>query len=343
MGLETIGSLNQYLKSVKLEHKWGMRQSGNAPLLSGTGVSRTSLLFVKSISSKRSGLSKSQIQKKLQKIKNKLKAGARLTGEEKEFLRRYAPELYRKVTALEKERENYEERLKEAKTRDEAERIKMEKMANNIATANKEDPEFEMIRVAQFQAAEEETRKAVSAKPWKHELDREKKEKLERAAREQVHRERKMKKLRRWDKGELREEISDQEREDQMENTLDQMPEEVQKAQIELRKAARAAEALGESLVDGEAVTKGELAADEAVRARERVMEFYGAERAMVQVAEAQMAAAGSAALSAADSEPGKTPGFSMGKAAYSAAVTQVTEISGGEEGTGERKYNRKA
>ena len=86
MGLETIGSLNQYLKSVRQEHQWVMKQGGNPSPILGTGVSRTSVLFVKSISSKRSGLSKSQIQKKLQKIKNKLKAGARLTGEEIQFI-----------------------------------------------------------------------------------------------------------------------------------------------------------------------------------------------------------------------------------------------------------------
>lgn len=174
-------------------------------------MSRTSKLFVETVARNRGGMSKAQIQKKLQKIKNKLKSGARLTGEEKEFLREHAPELYRKVIALERERAAYEEQLKAARTRDDAEKIRMDKMAMAAAVAKKEDAEFLMIRTAQLQAAEAETRKQVLSKPWKHELDRKQREKRERAAKSQVNTERRMKRLRKWDNGKMREVVAGEE------------------------------------------------------------------------------------------------------------------------------------
>ena len=339
MGLETIGSLNQYLKSVRQEHQWALKQGGNPSPILGTGVSRTSVLFVKSISSKRSGLSKSQIQRKLQKIKNKLKAGARLTGEELEFLRRYAPELYRKVVALQKERDQYEQRLKEAKTRDEAEQIKLEKMAQSVASSDKEDPEFELIRIAQFLAAEEDTRDAVSVKPWKIELDRKKREKLEKAAKEQVHRERKMKKLRRWDGGKVKEEVSDQKKENEVKAMQDRIPEGEEKENE--RKIFK--KATGESLVDGEAVTRGELSVDETEAARKRIEQaedvrqqisgIYGEEQALIQAMEARMVVLGE------DVGAEGTPGFSKGKAVYSAVAAQMA----GDGQKKEKEYTRRA
>ena len=339
MGLETRGSLNQYLKSVRQEHQWVMKQGGNPSPILGTGVSRTSVLFVKSISSKRSGLSKSQIQKKLQKIKNKLKAGARLTGEEIQFLRRYAPELYRMVLILQREREQYEQRLKEAKTRDEAEQIKMEKMAQSVAASDKEDSEFKLIRIAQLLAAEEETKKEVSLKPWKRELDRKKREKLEQAAKEQVHRERKMRKLRRWDGEKVKEEISDQ----KMENKVNEMQDRITEGEEKEKDRKVFRKATGEPLVDSGAVTRGELSVDEAEAARKRVEQaenvrqhisgIYGEEQALIQAMEARMVVLGE------DAGSEGTPGFSKGKAAYSAVATQIAK----EGQKKDKEYTRRA
>lgn len=336
MGLETIGSLNQYLKSVRQEHQWQMKQAGNPSPVLGTGVSRTSVLFVKSITSKKSGLSKSQIQKKLQKIKNKLRSGAKLTGEELDFLRRYAPELYRKVAALQKERENYEQRLKQAKTRDEAEQIKMEKMAQSVASADKEDSEFGLIRLAQFMAAEEETRKEVSIKPWKRELNKEKRERLERAAKDQAHRERKMKKLRRWDGGKVKEEASDKEQEEKVKEMQDKISQNGENGQEE--ESFRKVVATGEPLVDAEAVTRGALSVDEAEKARQRVEGMYGEEQASLQMMEARIEVLGENFMSGGTEQ---ISGFSKGKAAYSAMATQMAGTSQAQDGDG--KYTRRA
>lgn len=210
MGADRIGGLKREQKTSGQDQIRMLKLQGKQVSTRG-GMSRTSKLFVETVARNRGGMSKAQIQKKLQKIKNKLKSGARLTGEEKEFLREHAPELYRKVIALERERAAYEEQLKAARTRDDAEKIRMDKMAMAAAVAKKEDAEFLMIRTAQLQAAEAETRKQVLSKPWKHELDRKQREKRERAAKSQVNTERRMKRLRKWDNGKMREVVAGEE------------------------------------------------------------------------------------------------------------------------------------
>ena len=50
--------------------------------------------LLQEVSSKRTSNSRGAIRKKLERIKRKLRAGVRLTPEEKAFLRQYAPRLY---------------------------------------------------------------------------------------------------------------------------------------------------------------------------------------------------------------------------------------------------------
>ncbi|MCI9163773.1 MAG: hypothetical protein HFG59_11065 [Lachnospiraceae bacterium] len=216
MGLDRIGGPKREQKTSRQDQIRMLKLQGKQ-ISSGGGMSRTSKLLVETVAHNRGGMSKAQIQKRLQKIKNKLKAGARLTGEEKEFLREHAPELYRKVIALERERAAYEEQLKTARTRDDAENIRMARMKTAAAIAQKEDAEFLMIRTAQLQAAEAETRSQVLSKPWKRELDRERREKRERAAKSQANTERRMKRLRKWDNGKVREVVAGEEEKSKME------------------------------------------------------------------------------------------------------------------------------
>ena len=209
MGLERIGGPKQERKSTRQEALSLLKQQGKQ--VSFGGMNQTSKLFVETVTRNKGGLSKSQIQRKLQKIKNKLRAGARLTGEEKEFLREHAPELYRKVIALERERAAYEEQLRAAKTREDTENIRMSKMAMSAGSAKEENTEFDMIRMAQLQAAEAETRQIVLSKPSRQ--DRERRERMDRAAKKQAGTERRMKRLRRWDNGRVEEVISGEEQE----------------------------------------------------------------------------------------------------------------------------------
>lgn len=346
--METIGSLNQYLKSVKLERRWEARQAGRmgkggkAPLATGIQLNRTgSMMFVKAVNSGKSGLSKSQIQKKLDMIKSKLKAGGKLTGEEMAFLRRYAPELYRKVAALEKERENYEERLKDADTRDEAEQIKAEKLAQTAASSDRKDPEFTLVRIAQFQAADADTRKIVLTKPWRRELNQEKKQRLERAAKEQEERERRMKKLRRWNQERVRKRIQEEKRQEQeivaeKQEEKRALLEDIAERTTDTGELKKAVSATGEALVDGEAVTRGEISVDDAAIARRSVMEDK--ERQRLSEIDLAMVRTGEARRIVIEEETihteaiGNLPsGFSIGVDAYTATAS-TTELGDGKQ-----------
>lgn len=125
------------------------------------------------ISSDKTSKNRAAIRRKLERIRHKLMAGGRLTAEEKAFLRRYAPALYDLAMAMERERAAYEERLKNCRTKEEADRVMMEKMAE-VGSAREEDAETKIMRMAQIKAAEEATAAAVNKKPSQVEKDRKK-------------------------------------------------------------------------------------------------------------------------------------------------------------------------
>ncbi len=113
----------------------------------------------KVLSSKKSPDNRAAIRRKLERIRHKLRSGARLTPAEKEFLRRYAPQLYEQAMAIERERAAYEERLKKCRTEEEMERVQLEKMAEIAATAKEEEAENMLVRIAQMEAAEKDAMK----------------------------------------------------------------------------------------------------------------------------------------------------------------------------------------
>lgn len=168
MGMEMMGNLNQQAKMAKMQQAWDMKKSGTLPM---TGKAGTSIF--KTLAPEKKKTSDAEVKKRIAKIKTKLKSGAKLGAGDKAFLRKHAPELYRKVLALEKEREAYEERLKECKTRDEVEEAKLQKKGEMSSTMKDTDPEFAMIRMAQMTAAESDAAPSVKQKPWQYEVEQE--------------------------------------------------------------------------------------------------------------------------------------------------------------------------
>ncbi len=144
---------------------------------------------IKLLSSDKTTKNQAVIRRKLERIKRKLRGGGRLTASEKEFLRRYAPELYREAIAIEREREAYENRLKQCRTREEAERVKTEKMAE-IAAAKDEDLDAKMIRMAQTKAAEESAAPTLRRKPSQTEKEKKQREIARKKRKEQEKKER---------------------------------------------------------------------------------------------------------------------------------------------------------
>lgn len=68
-----------------------------------------------------------EISNKIVSIQGKMKAGKRLSASDKEFLREHAPSLYDKAVRIEKERDQFNERLRHCKTKEDVRRLYMEK------------------------------------------------------------------------------------------------------------------------------------------------------------------------------------------------------------------------
>lgn len=167
--MELYSNAYQYLKQKKMKGYVEMKASGN---LSWTDKIDLNASLTKALSPGMKSNEEMAVQEKLGKIRAKLRSGARLTGTEKEYLRKHDPQLYSQVMALEREQAEYEERLKKSRTRDDAERVKTEKLAEISANMKKEDAEYMMIRLMQMRKVEKKTASVVLRKPWQRELDK---------------------------------------------------------------------------------------------------------------------------------------------------------------------------
>lgn len=89
--------------------------------------------------------------KRLNKITAKLKAGKRLTAEEKAFLQKYAPALYQTARRVELQREAVKNQLEHAKSKEEANEI----IGNALSGVSSKDPDKEYIVAAIMDEAKE--------------------------------------------------------------------------------------------------------------------------------------------------------------------------------------------
>ena len=74
---------------------------------------------------------------KTEEIASKVYSGQRLSTEELEYLQRECPELYKDYMEIRGEREGYERKLKNCKTKEEVDRLKTNQMSQYAATAKK--------------------------------------------------------------------------------------------------------------------------------------------------------------------------------------------------------------
>ena len=205
--MEIIGNRNQYLKSLKLEQYWDMKKSGAISIMEKVDVHASS---GKGIGSDQEKEQERAIQKKLNKIKAKLRAGARLTGAEKAFLRKHAPKLYLEMLKLEREQAAYEERLKRCRTRDEVEQVKNERFQEVAAASKEQSTEETIAQYNRMQAAEKNVASEIRRKPWQSDLDR-KKRKIDRQKEEREKRVREKKEQQKRIKEEYYKKKKDQE------------------------------------------------------------------------------------------------------------------------------------
>lgn len=118
MAIPMIGSVSNFVKSMALEKKWQDRKKN-------PGLAKGNDSFIDTYVRQ---LEESRQKQTLSSIEAKMKSGLRLSGADMEYLRKNAPELYKKALELEKEREGYRRALRECRTKEQVQRLYAHKM-----------------------------------------------------------------------------------------------------------------------------------------------------------------------------------------------------------------------
>lgn len=114
-----IGNLGSYLKNVELQRKWQKKQQDGefGPAASQGKQTQKSLFEVP------------QPDYSLDFINSKIRSGKKLSPGELEYLRQKHPEVYKKAVQLNKEREEYERRLRQCRTKEEVRALNASKIS----------------------------------------------------------------------------------------------------------------------------------------------------------------------------------------------------------------------
>ena len=96
-------------------------------------------------------LTEEQISKKKAKIYTRLKSGKRLSGEDKSFLLKYDPAMYQVAKRIEAQREQLENQLKQARSKEEAN----DAISCAISGISQKDPYAEYVTAAIMDEAKE--------------------------------------------------------------------------------------------------------------------------------------------------------------------------------------------
>lgn len=123
------GTLQNNVKNTELKMKFEQRKQNS---LENSSKSEHQM----KVDQFESELEKFQDDNKLSGIDSKLKLGGELTDKELEYLREKNPELYKKALAIKEERKQYKKSLQNARTKEEVERIKSNKMQTFLSEAS---------------------------------------------------------------------------------------------------------------------------------------------------------------------------------------------------------------
>lgn len=103
---------------------------------------------IQDITEEKSKMSEEKKQQQFLRIQQKLQSGCKLTAEELSFIQRYYPDMYPRIMRIQAQRQQLENSLKQAKSKEAAERIYNAAM-NSIA---KEDPDKAALMAAYTKA-----------------------------------------------------------------------------------------------------------------------------------------------------------------------------------------------
>ena len=170
MDFSTIGSVTSYMKSMELETKF-KKKKAEGDL--GSKSRKKTELEIKNEQFKAEYMRRQEENedddKMLTDINNKIAVDQELTPEEMRYLQNKNPSLYQKVKSIENEKKQYEKDLKNCKTKEEVERLKMNKVSSALSAIKSAEsdpnlPESAKLAVAQGELRRMNALNKISAK-----------------------------------------------------------------------------------------------------------------------------------------------------------------------------------
>lgn len=137
MNISMMCSMNTCTQTMKLQMKWQQRKSSGDYLTkgySGTKESQKDQELQDPQSRLLESMKPDESASMRQQISTKMMAGKRLSSAEMEYLKENDPQTYQKARTIEMEREAYERRLKQCRTKEEVQRVKFSQAASSLAT-----------------------------------------------------------------------------------------------------------------------------------------------------------------------------------------------------------------
>lgn len=122
MNVMMITSMNTYTTNMQMKMKWQQKKTSGDFTADGAMTMEERLR--KDAQEAMSGLMNGS-KVSLSQIQAKLMSGKKLSAKEMDYLQENNPELYKKAKSIEMEREAYERELKQCKTKEEVQKVKM--------------------------------------------------------------------------------------------------------------------------------------------------------------------------------------------------------------------------
>lgn len=133
MNIFMMQSLGTYTKNMEMQMKWQQKKANNDFTADGS----TKLKDPIAQQAEEIRMAQADGSSKLSsQIRTKLAAGKKLTQEEMDYLQKNDPQTYQKAKAIEYEQKSYEEELKRCKTKEDVQRVKMNRTAASLSVVN---------------------------------------------------------------------------------------------------------------------------------------------------------------------------------------------------------------
>ncbi len=136
MSIYTISSINNHIKTLKMQQKWTRRQQEGIY----TGEKKTLDQWLHDQTSSKPEIPDPMRPEpqdlNLQNIQQKVSNGKKLTAEEKEYLQKHDPETLEKAREVERARESFKQALKRCRTKEDVQRLRMTQLSNSLTTIN---------------------------------------------------------------------------------------------------------------------------------------------------------------------------------------------------------------